>query len=157
MERAGDQTGQATRRALTGDDADPDQPLVLGVARGDPAAARALLARKLPRLLALARRMLSDPVEAEDVAQEVMLRVWRAARPNPAGDACWRSMALISSSVCSGVSARPGCIGETGGCANLPARIASAIDAMPPTFTMRFSLGAKGYWNPRALAMVGAA
>lgn len=73
-------------------DADPDQELVDGVARGDPAAARMLLARKLPRLLALARRMLADPVEAEDVAQEVMLRVWRQAprwRPGAARFDTW--------------------------------------------------------------------
>jgi RNA polymerase sigma factor (sigma-70 family) len=77
---------------LTGADADPDLELVVGVARGDPAAARALLARKLPRLLALARRILADPVEAEDVAQEVMLRVWRQAprwRPGAARFDTW--------------------------------------------------------------------
>jgi RNA polymerase sigma factor (sigma-70 family) len=77
---------------LTGADADPDLELVIGVARGDPAAARTLLARKLPRLLALARRMLADPVEAEDVAQEVMLRVWRQAprwRPGAARFDTW--------------------------------------------------------------------
>src|SRR5277367_5474693 len=91
-DETGNQTGQARRRALTGADTDPDQPLVLGVARGDPAAARALLARKLPRLLALARRMLADPIEAEDVAQEVMLRVWRQAprwRPGAARFDTW--------------------------------------------------------------------
>jgi RNA polymerase sigma-70 factor (ECF subfamily) len=73
-------------------DADPDLDLVIGVARGDGACARELVARKLPRLLALARRMLSDPVEAEDVAQEVMLRVWRQAprwRPGAARFDTW--------------------------------------------------------------------
>jgi RNA polymerase sigma factor (sigma-70 family) len=64
---------------LTKAEADPDEALVAGVARGDPAAARMLAARKLPRLLSLARRMLGDAVEAEDVAQEVMFRVWRQA------------------------------------------------------------------------------
>ena len=71
---------------------DPDLALVIGVARGDPAAIRALVARKLPRLLALARRMLGDPVEAEDVTQEVMLRVWRQAprwRPGAAKFDTW--------------------------------------------------------------------
>ena len=58
---------------------DPDQDLVARVARGDPAAVQALMARKLPRMLALARRMLGDAGEAEDVAQEVFLRVWRQA------------------------------------------------------------------------------
>lgn len=58
---------------------DPDAELVARVAKGDPAAVQALVARKLPRMLALARRMLGDPVEAEDVAQEVFVRAWRQA------------------------------------------------------------------------------
>jgi RNA polymerase sigma factor (sigma-70 family) len=59
--------------------ADPDEDLVRRVAQGDPAAVQAMVARKLPRMLALASRMLGDAVEAEDVAQEVMLRAWRQA------------------------------------------------------------------------------
>ena len=37
------------------------------------------MARKLPRLLALGRRMLGDQAEAEDVAQEAFLRAWKQA------------------------------------------------------------------------------
>lgn len=59
--------------------ADPDEDLIRRVARGDPAAVQALVARKLPRLLALSRRMLGDPAEAEDVAQEAFLRAWKQA------------------------------------------------------------------------------
>jgi len=59
--------------------ADPDEELLRRVAVGDPAAIQAMVARKLPRLLSLATRMLGDPVEAEDVAQEAMLRVWKQA------------------------------------------------------------------------------
>jgi len=59
--------------------ADPDEDLVRRVGQGDPAAIQAMVARKLPRMLALAQRMLGDPVEAEDVAQEAMLRAWRQA------------------------------------------------------------------------------
>lgn len=58
---------------------DPDQELVARVALGEPAAVQALVARKLPRMLALARRMLGDAGEAEDVAQEVFVRAWRQA------------------------------------------------------------------------------
>lgn len=58
---------------------DPDEELVRRVGQGDPAAIQAMVARKLPRMLALAQRMLGDPVEAEDVAQEAMLRAWKQA------------------------------------------------------------------------------
>ena len=59
--------------------ADPDEELVRRVGQGDPAAIQAMVARKLPRMLALAHRMLGDAVEAEDVAQEAMLRAWKQA------------------------------------------------------------------------------
>lgn len=58
---------------------DPDEDLVRRVGEGDPAAIQAMVARKLPRMLSLARRMLGDAAEAEDVAQEAMLRAWRQA------------------------------------------------------------------------------
>ncbi len=58
---------------------DPDEDLVRRVGQGDPAASQALVARKLPRVLALAQRMLGDAAEAEDVAQEAMLKAWRQA------------------------------------------------------------------------------
>ena len=58
---------------------DPDEDLVRRVGQGDPAAIQAMVARKLPRVLALANRMLGDAVEAEDVAQEAMLRAWKQA------------------------------------------------------------------------------
>jgi RNA polymerase sigma factor (sigma-70 family) len=60
-------------------EADPDAALLARVARADPAAVRALVARKLPRLLALATRMLGDRMEAEDIAQEAFVRIWKHA------------------------------------------------------------------------------
>lgn len=66
---------------------DPDADLVRRAGAGDPRAAEALVARHLGRMTALARRMLSDAAEAEDVAQEVFLRVWRIAPTWREGDA----------------------------------------------------------------------
>jgi RNA polymerase sigma-70 factor (ECF subfamily) len=71
---------------------DLDEALLVRVADGDPAAVRALVGRKLPRLLGLAQRMLGDAAEAEDVAQEAFLRVWRQApkwRPGQARFDTW--------------------------------------------------------------------
>ena len=57
----------------------PDAELVARYAGGDQTAARALTERHVPHLYALARRMLGDAAEAEDVTQEAMLRLWRIA------------------------------------------------------------------------------
>jgi RNA polymerase sigma-70 factor (ECF subfamily) len=66
---------------------DPDFDLVVRAGRGEPAAVQALVARKLPRITALAGRMLGDAVEAEDVAQETFLRAWKHAASWTAGPA----------------------------------------------------------------------
>ena len=58
---------------------DGDDDLLRRVAGGDPAAVRALTLQKLPRILALAGRMLGDTALAEDIAQEAFVRVWRQA------------------------------------------------------------------------------
>ncbi len=61
-----------------------DDELVARVALGDEAACRLLVDRHLTRMLALARRMLGSHADAEEVAQEVFLRVWtHAARWEP--------------------------------------------------------------------------
>jgi RNA polymerase sigma factor (sigma-70 family) len=63
---------------------DPDTELVARVGKGDRAAAQVLMARHLPAMLALARRMLSGQAEAEDCVQEAFLKVWtHAARWQP--------------------------------------------------------------------------
>ncbi len=71
-------------------DAGPEQEddaLIARFAAGDQSAARMLAARLTPGVLALARRMLSDQAEAEDVAQEAMLRLWKIAPDWEAGRA----------------------------------------------------------------------
>ena len=58
---------------------DPDAELLPRIARGDQLAIRELVVRKLPRLIALGMCMLNDRGEAEDVAQESFLRIWKQA------------------------------------------------------------------------------
>jgi RNA polymerase sigma-70 factor (ECF subfamily) len=68
----------ANARSGQGLDAEEDRVLLAGMARQDPKAFRALVDRHLGTVLSLARRMLRDDAEAEDIAQETMLRLWRA-------------------------------------------------------------------------------
>lgn len=56
-----------------------DEALVVLYANGDADAARLLAQRLLPRVLGYAGRLLADRAEAEDIAQEAMLRLWRVA------------------------------------------------------------------------------
>jgi len=58
--------------------AGPDELLRL-VARGDERAFSALYESLAPRVYGLARRVLRDPAQAEEVAQEALVEVWRTA------------------------------------------------------------------------------
>lgn len=57
--------------------ADPDGALLAPAAAGDEAAFAQLVDRHLARLHALAWRALGSRTDAEDVAQEALLRAWR--------------------------------------------------------------------------------
>jgi RNA polymerase sigma factor (sigma-70 family) len=63
---------------------DPDVELLARIGNNDAEAVNEMVSRKLPRLLALASRLLGDAEEARDVAQESFLRIWKQA-------AHWRS------------------------------------------------------------------
>ena len=64
-----------------------DEDLLALYANGDQAAARALMLRHAPRVLSLAKRLLKDTAEAEDVTQEAMLRLWKIAPDWRTGEA----------------------------------------------------------------------
>lgn len=57
----------------------PDAALLVAYANGDPDAAQLLTQRLLPSVYGQAMRMLTDRAEAEDVAQEAMIRLWKIA------------------------------------------------------------------------------
>lgn len=56
-----------------------DEALLVAYANGDRQAAAHLTARLLPRVLGQATRMLAHAAEAEDVAQDAMMRLWKIA------------------------------------------------------------------------------
>lgn len=56
-----------------------DDALMARIAQGDASAFSELVDSRLDRVMAVARRMLGNETEAEDVAQEAMLRLWRQA------------------------------------------------------------------------------
>jgi len=64
-----------------------DEALLLAYGRGDARAARILVLRLTPWVLAYAARLTGDRAEAEDVAQEAMLRLWRIAPEWRSGEA----------------------------------------------------------------------
>ena len=127
---------------------DPDSDMVTRLGRGDPAAVQALISGKLPRLLALARRLLGDAVEAEDVAQEALVRAWKQApswTPGPARFDTW--LHKVALNLCYDRLRRPRLVSDAG----LPetvdrgpapdagllaqdrqARVEAALQALPP-------------------------
>lgn len=56
-----------------------DEALLVLYANGDAAAARQLTLRLTPRVFGHAFRLLGDRAEAEDVAQEALMRLWKIA------------------------------------------------------------------------------
>lgn len=56
-----------------------DEALLVLYGNGDPEAARALTLRFAPLAFRVGYRMLGDRAEAEDLAQEAMLRLWKIA------------------------------------------------------------------------------
>lgn len=64
-----------------------DEALLRAYGRGDRVAARVLTERHAQRIWRHARHVLRDAAEADDVAQEAMLRLWKIAPEWRAGEA----------------------------------------------------------------------
>jgi len=82
-------------------DFEADAALMRRIASGDKDAGRELMERSLGLVLAIGRRMLRDPVEAEDVAQDTFIRAWKAApdwQPGRAKLESW--MCRIAANLC---------------------------------------------------------
>lgn len=62
-----------------------DARLLSSIARGEQSAFAELMQRHLSAVLASARRIVRDEAEAEDIAQEAFLRLWRTAETLEAG------------------------------------------------------------------------
>jgi RNA polymerase sigma-70 factor, ECF subfamily len=66
-------------RAAPGETPPDADALLRAVARGDERAFAALYDLVAPRVYGLVKRVLRDPAQAEEVAQEVLVEVWRTA------------------------------------------------------------------------------
>ncbi len=137
---------------------DPDPPprpslvadeaaLLVAVARGDGQAFSALVNAHLPAVLGTARRMLKDATEAEDVAQEAMLRLWRNAATleiGPGGLRPWlrrvvsnlsidRIRSARKTSVVADVPEQPVAASQSAGMesADLSRRVQAALSVLP--------------------------
>ena len=88
-------------RAVESRDQIEDRALLDRIRTGDQAAFAALVERHLARVVGLARRMLRDDAEAEDVAQETLLRLWKSGEAielGPAGLRPW--LRRVASNLC---------------------------------------------------------
>lgn len=62
------------------DESTPSEELMVAVANGDKFAFEILVSRHQTRILNAVYRFIGDRTEAEDITQEVFLRIWRAAK-----------------------------------------------------------------------------
>ena len=78
---------------------DPDGALVARIAAGDQAAVRDLVGRHIGSLTSVARRMMGTQEDAEEVVQEVFLKVWARAKdwePGRARFSTWMHRVAIN-------------------------------------------------------------
>ncbi len=78
-----------------------DDDLMCAIAAGDQAAAKQVVERHLPLLMSLARYMLGSDAEAEEIAQDSFLKLWKQAKnwqPERALIATW--LRRVASNLC---------------------------------------------------------
>lgn len=93
--------GHEPFRRLGSDESEDETTLLARVSAGEAQPFRALVDRHLPTILAIARRMLRDDAEAEDVAQETLLRLWRNAASLELGEGGVRPwLRRVASNLC---------------------------------------------------------
>ena len=82
-------------------DEDPsDEALIVAVARGDTGAERAFVHRFQHLVYGLAKAIVGDPVQAEDIAEEALTRAWRRAGTfDPHGGSARRWLLRITRNV----------------------------------------------------------
>jgi RNA polymerase sigma factor (sigma-70 family) len=88
-----------TQSALCVTDADSDDALMVRVRARDAAAFRILVERHVRPLHRIAYRMIGDATEAEDLAQEALLRLWRDAakwQAGSAGTGAWLNRVVVN-------------------------------------------------------------
>jgi RNA polymerase sigma-70 factor, ECF subfamily len=77
-----------------------DDLLVARAAARDEAAFRVLVDKHLPALMAVGRRLLGDAAEAEDVAQEAFLRLWRGGADDLRGESAALWLRRVTRNLC---------------------------------------------------------
>lgn len=88
-----------TETAALREDADSDDSLMARVQRQDPVAFRRLVDRHVRSLHRVAYRMIGDAAEAEDLAQEALLRLWRDAQrwqAGGSGSGAWLTRVIVN-------------------------------------------------------------
>lgn len=77
----------SSQKALSYRRPDADDLLILRIAGGDETALRLLMEKYSRRMLSLAEQMTNSPADADDIFQDVLLKVWNAAPDWKAGGA----------------------------------------------------------------------
>jgi RNA polymerase sigma factor (sigma-70 family) len=88
-----------TQSAIRAADGDSDDALMARVRARDAAAFRILVDRHVRPLHRIAYRMIGDAAEAEDLAQEALLRLWRDAakwQAGSAGTGAWLNRVVVN-------------------------------------------------------------